>query len=674
MRTLVSRTESTSKNGSPFFKAKGSSNFFNVQAKLSVGQPGDKYEKEADKMADRVIFGSQNQSNNFFLPASLKPLQKQTTIGDKNPASGKEILQEKPLIESITPLVQMQAEEEPVQMQAEEEPVQMQEEEESVQKLEEEESIQKQEEEESVQKQEEEEVQKQAENKSNFSYKPESYQSLESKLQNSKGGGSSLPDNVRTQMENGFKADFSGVRAHTDSSAVQMNKQLGAKAFTRGNDIYFNEGAYNPGADDGKHLLAHELTHVIQQKAATKMPDQIIQRYTVYKSSDQTGGKSLGWTHPASVDLNVADDGRLAVGKKDAWAEDTLIKDSEAILKSINSDIKLTQGTRTISGKEPNKGTAGTSKSLNEVSVINRTGGGRADLTADCGTTARQVMGINSSSEKFSAVIKPDGTGTESYSDSETYRGGSHTTTEAWFENILRKEYGSGFTATELRTKYEILTVDKKKAFDRKYGINKYASPNVGQAITIDRPSGWNFHFAGVILKSGEDYATTENFPRAGRNSQSWYFKMYGPMSKGQTFYDKWADSSGSTAMVVESDKARTGNIIQDTNLVYGLGKDILVELIKEENTWIKVNILSGVSTGKTGWISSDSLPSKEIESIKGQKIKTIKATNVVMTKLTKGDEVIVYQRSNLWRDVILSSGKFKGWRGWIKNEHFMIK
>jgi hypothetical protein len=60
-------------------------------------------------------------------------------------------------------------------------------------------------------------------------------------------------------------ADFSNVNIHTDPEAIQMNQSLGARAFTHGNDIYFNQNEYNPSTPKGKHLLAHELTHVIQQ-------------------------------------------------------------------------------------------------------------------------------------------------------------------------------------------------------------------------------------------------------------------------------------------------------------------------------------------------------------------------------------------------------------------------
>jgi hypothetical protein len=70
---------------------------------------------------------------------------------------------------------------------------------------------------------------------------------------------------TKAEMESGFGADFSDVNIHTGSDAAQMSKQMGAHAFTKGSDIYFNEGKYQPATTQGKLLLAHELTHTIQQ-------------------------------------------------------------------------------------------------------------------------------------------------------------------------------------------------------------------------------------------------------------------------------------------------------------------------------------------------------------------------------------------------------------------------
>lgn len=71
---------------------------------------------------------------------------------------------------------------------------------------------------------------------------------------------------VRNFFEPRFKHDFSDVKVHTCGSAVQMSKALKAQAFTYGNNIFFNQGKYNPGTSAGKQLLAHELTHVVQQQ------------------------------------------------------------------------------------------------------------------------------------------------------------------------------------------------------------------------------------------------------------------------------------------------------------------------------------------------------------------------------------------------------------------------
>jgi len=90
--------------------------------------------------------------------------------------------------------------------------------------------------------------------------------SIGSSLQKARGGGVPLEGKVQSEMESKIGADFSNVRVHTGSNSVQMNKSLKSKAFTNRSDIHFNSGQFNPGSASGKHLLAHELTHVVQQK------------------------------------------------------------------------------------------------------------------------------------------------------------------------------------------------------------------------------------------------------------------------------------------------------------------------------------------------------------------------------------------------------------------------
>jgi len=89
---------------------------------------------------------------------------------------------------------------------------------------------------------------------------------LHMQLNGSRGSGQALPETDRSFMEKRFGSDFSDVRVHTDSNAIQMSKELNAEAFTYGRDIYFGTGRYSPGTSSGKRLLAHEMTHVIQQR------------------------------------------------------------------------------------------------------------------------------------------------------------------------------------------------------------------------------------------------------------------------------------------------------------------------------------------------------------------------------------------------------------------------
>ncbi|WP_199245950.1 DUF4157 domain-containing protein [[Phormidium] sp. ETS-05] len=87
----------------------------------------------------------------------------------------------------------------------------------------------------------------------------------ESELNRARGGGQPLSLSLREPMEREFGADFSGVRVHTGAQADGLAKTIQAKAFTTGQDVFFRQGAYEPGSRGGQELIAHELTHVVQQ-------------------------------------------------------------------------------------------------------------------------------------------------------------------------------------------------------------------------------------------------------------------------------------------------------------------------------------------------------------------------------------------------------------------------
>jgi Domain of unknown function (DUF4157) len=104
---------------------------------------------------------------------------------------------------------------------------------------------------------------------------------VENAIQQKRGGGNSLDSGVRGQMEGALGADFSGVRVHVDTQADSLNRSLSARAFTTGKDIFFRQGAYEPGSSSGRELIAHELTHVVQQDG-----DKVRRAMTVSQPGD----------------------------------------------------------------------------------------------------------------------------------------------------------------------------------------------------------------------------------------------------------------------------------------------------------------------------------------------------------------------------------------------------
>ena len=256
-----------------------------IQPKLTIGQPGDKYEQEADRVADSVmampVSASQQQIQRQTndeeeliqaksVPGSVLPTE-QTQTEEED-----EQIQAKSIADSITPNIQLQAtEEEQVQMKpvnSTNSLVQLQviaEEEEEIQTKSIADSttplLQRQE------ATEEEQIQTKPLQQESTASSPEDSHSLESRLTSHKGSGNSMSNEVRAFMQPRFGVDFSQVKIHTGSESVQMNRELNAQAFTHGHDIYFGAGKYNPSSGEGKRLLAHELTHVVQQTGGQRL-------------------------------------------------------------------------------------------------------------------------------------------------------------------------------------------------------------------------------------------------------------------------------------------------------------------------------------------------------------------------------------------------------------------
>ena len=199
-----------------------------LQAKLRIGQPGDVYEQEADRVADAVMRMPEPQ-------VRRQPIEEEE----------EEQMQTKPFTDQITPLVQRQVEEE------EEEQVQTKPVTEQITPL--------------VQRQIEEEEEEELQTKSTSGSIPEVQPDIESHIQSLKGGGQPLSKKDRTFFEPRFGRDFSQVRVHTDANAAEAAGAVNARAFTVGQDIVFGTGEYAPRKALGQKLLSHELVHVVQQ-------------------------------------------------------------------------------------------------------------------------------------------------------------------------------------------------------------------------------------------------------------------------------------------------------------------------------------------------------------------------------------------------------------------------
>lgn len=116
-------------------------------------------------------------------------------------------------------------------------------------------------------------------------------------------GGRTLAPEQRSFFENRLNTDLSQVKIHTDKDAQQQAQHINAKAFTQGNHVVFNEGQYQPETQSGKQLLAHELTHVVQQ-ANTNTP--VVQRDELEQSpyALQMPSRSPWWEQPYESQFN----------------------------------------------------------------------------------------------------------------------------------------------------------------------------------------------------------------------------------------------------------------------------------------------------------------------------------------------------------------------------------
>jgi Domain of unknown function (DUF4157) len=185
-----------------------------VQRKLAVSQPGDKYEQEADRVADAVV---QKSNTSSVIPSitryAERGVHRKCTECEEEMQRQPEKEEEEKLQRQVGPGV------EEVKLQA----------------------------------------------KAGAGGARLTGDATEGAIRALQGGGQPLPESVRAYIEPRMGYDFTGVQIHTDGHAAQLARSVDALAFTVGRDIVFGAGQYRPETNEGKRLLAHELTHVVQQ-------------------------------------------------------------------------------------------------------------------------------------------------------------------------------------------------------------------------------------------------------------------------------------------------------------------------------------------------------------------------------------------------------------------------
>lgn len=265
---------------------------FFVQRKLTIGKPDDHFEKEADTVADKVV---QRMSQSGAEPAvqakqaptpapqaittlptaPAKAAVPQESLQKKEETEGKEdeeTVQRKPIFDSMADPPEERIQRKPIF--------------------------------DSMADTQEDVVQRKEQDTT-----PDTANGgLQQRLQSTKGSGEPLPADTRSTMESSIGADFSGVRIHTGQQAASLSTELGAQAFTHGKDIYFNQGKYDPSGNSGRHLLAHELTHTIQQGAAVqrKIDPSAAPPDMIQKSGPSAAAPGKGAAKASGETVNIA--------------------------------------------------------------------------------------------------------------------------------------------------------------------------------------------------------------------------------------------------------------------------------------------------------------------------------------------------------------------------------
>jgi hypothetical protein len=469
------------------------------------------------------------------------------------------------------------------------------------------------------------------------------------------GPGAALPHLDQIQRSFG-KHDVSQVRAHVGGRAAEATENMGTTGYAVGNDVALRDAS-------SLHTAAHEAAHVVQQRAGVQLAggvgaagdqyernaDAVADRVVRGESAEDllapyAGGSGSGTAVQMYSEANygkfgfdrISDDGRIAVDdhSTDAWAEPDLVAKSNKILERNKAKAKI----------EPESGlrkvkAAGREHYLQKIKMVDRGaswwtrnfGDNEVDLTNDCGTANGQMMGAEASGRRAFVAAGQHGanqefTGESAYHPDDLEPGGDVSTTEKLsgelYTRIMKREFGKTLSRVDALREWAALTDLQRKELSKKYGLNEYAAPKVGQGVTIgserDAPGavlgGYNFHFALNLISAGDDYLSLEDYHKSG---VKYYFKMYGPASKGQAFAQEQdnvnALGNKTTSMVVVHPHMIAGKTTKAVEMLDAttraaagkLDKNTRVKILQQNETELEVEILSGSRTGQRGWISA---------------------------------------------------------------------
>jgi hypothetical protein len=248
-----------------------------IQAKLQISTPGDRFEQEADRVADTVMRMTEPQAN---LNATVSNRTQISRLQRKCSECEKE-MQRQP-----------------------------------------------------VKDEEEEKLQRKAE----VGGEHQASNGVQSQIDGLRGGGQPLPESARAYFEPRFGHDFSGVRLHTGEQAAKSARSVNARAFTVGQDVAFGAGQYSPETNSGKRLLAHELTHVVQQGGATAIArDPLIKSESKPITPVGTGHIQRDWLDDAEAAVS---DTYTSTASAVGGAFDTVTSAVSAGAKEIANEVE----------------------------------------------------------------------------------------------------------------------------------------------------------------------------------------------------------------------------------------------------------------------------------------------------------------------------------------------